>query len=309
MKYLKLFEAESEYLTYRDGADYLKPNVSLSNDKGEVYYNYSPPPIVYEAVDLGLPSGTKWAAQNVGARKPSEAGLYFQWGDTSGYTAEQVGKDKQFASDESDYKFGVYPDYTKYTNPGDTLDLEDDAAHVNMGGDWHIPSPSQIKELIDNTTSEWTEQDDVKGRLFTSKKDSSKSIFIPAAGYASGGSVNFSGSFGYVWSTLLIANNVNHGHLLRFYSDNSKLDYGYRYYGFSVRGVIDKKVDYSKGKKNNMEAKEGRSIEGIVNQMKNDLSIKIKKEDAGYVVVDLLYKNEVIDSDWGIDTDLNPLGE
>ena len=224
----------------------------------------------YEYVDLCLPSGTLWATCNVGASKPMDYGKYFQWGDIKGWTKKQVGTGegkKKFAADGSDYKKGTKPNFSKYTTPGARLDLEDDAAHVNMGGDWHIPSPSQIKELIDNTTSEWMEQDDVKGRLFTSKKDSSKSIFIPAAGYASGGSVNFSGSFGYVWSTLLIADNVNHGHLLRFYSDNSKLDYGYRYYGFFVRGVIDKKVDYSKGKKNNMEAKEGRSIEGIVNQL------------------------------------------
>ena len=69
-----------------------------------------PPPITYSYVDFGLPSGTKWATQNVGARKPSESGLYFQWGDTQGYTAEQVGigeGKKKFAYDESDYKFGV----------------------------------------------------------------------------------------------------------------------------------------------------------------------------------------------------------
>lgn len=95
---------------------------------------------------------------NIGASKPSDAGLYFQWEDMVGYTAAQVGTgegQKKFSSDEGDYKFGVYPNYSKYTTTDATLDLEDDAAHINMGGDWHIPTPNQINELINtaNTTS------------------------------------------------------------------------------------------------------------------------------------------------------------
>ena len=75
MKYLKLFDTEIKYSTYRDGGDYLKPNVSLCYSTGKVYY--TTPTITYDYVDLGLPSGTKWATQNVGAYKPSDYGLYF----------------------------------------------------------------------------------------------------------------------------------------------------------------------------------------------------------------------------------------
>ena len=162
----------------------------------------------FEYVDLGLPSGTLWATMNVGASKASDAGLYFQWGDTVGYTADQVGTGdgkKAFASDESDYKFGVYPNYTKYTTTGATLDLEDDAANANMGGNWHMPTPTQIQELLntDYATNEWTTQDGVNGRLFTSRSDPSKSIFIPAAGYAYDGLVRKSTFGGYVWSSML----------------------------------------------------------------------------------------------------------
>ena len=195
----------------------------------------------YDYVDLGLPSGTLWATMNVGASKPSDFGLYFQWGDTKGYSKEQVGKGdgkKKFASDESDYKFGVYPNYSKYTTKGATLDLEDDAVHVNWGGDWHMPTPEQIQELLDNTTSEWTTQDGVNGRLFTSKSNPSKSIFIPAAGDAWGGSVQGSGDNGYVWSSMLNAEYVFYGQLLSFGSGGVGLDGDYRCYGFSVRGVI-----------------------------------------------------------------------
>ena len=195
----------------------------------------------HDYVDLGLPSGTLWATCNIGAEKPSDAGLYFQWGDTSGYTADQVGTGdgkKKFALDWSDYKWGKNPNFTKYTTIGATLELEDDAAHVNMGGDWHMPSPDQIEELIDNTTSTWTTQDGVNGSLFTSKKDTSKSIFIPAAGGAWDGSFDSSGVSGGVWSSMLSSGNVDSGQLLIFYSDNAGLDYGDRNGGLSVRGVL-----------------------------------------------------------------------
>lgn len=196
-------------------------------------------PIVYEAIDLGLPSGTLWATMNVGAYKPSDTGLYFQWGDTVGYTADQVGKDKQFNWD--DYKFSVNGSstiFSKYTTPGATLKLEDDAAHVNMGGDWHMPTLTQFRELIDNTTSDWTTQDGVNGRLFKSKTDPSKFIFFPATGNAWYDSVNGRGSYGDVWSSTLNPSRVTLVPYLHFNSDNANFRGNYRVYGFSVRGVI-----------------------------------------------------------------------
>lgn len=193
--------------------------------------------LVQEAIDLGLPSGTLWATMNVGASKPSDAGLYFQWGDTQGYTKKQVGKDKQFTW--SDYKWYSGSTFTKYENEGVALQLEDDAAHVNMGGNWHMPTPEQCQELIDNTTSEWTTQDSVKGRLFTSKKNASKFIFIPAAGVAWDGSVYSRGNNGVVWSSMLSSSDVSLGQNLYFDSGTADLSSYYdRDYGFSVRGVI-----------------------------------------------------------------------
>ena len=240
MKYLKLFDNETNYLAYRDGGSYLKPNVSLSDDNGKVYYNYSSPFNGYDYVDLGLPSGTKWATMNVGASKPSDSGLYFQWGDTQGYTADQVGKDKQF--NWADYKWsidGSSSNFSTYKTTGATLELEDDAANANMGGDWHMPTPEQISELLSNTTNTWTTSDDgVNGSLFTSKTDPSKSIFIPAAGDAWDGSVQNSGVIGYVWSSMLSTVGVIFGQLLGFLSGSVDLnDYG-RCNGLSVRGVV-----------------------------------------------------------------------
>ena len=245
MKYLKLFDTETNYLAYRDGGSYLKPNVSLSDDNGKVYYNFTPPPNFngHDYVDLGLPSHTLWATMNVGASKPSDSGLYFQWGDTQGYTTDQVGTgegQKKFASDWSDYKWGSEPNFTKYTTTGATLDLEDDAANANMGGDWHMPTLAQIRELINtaNTTSTWTTQDGVNGRLFTSKKDGTKSIFIPAAGLAWDGSVQDSGDDGGVWSSMLDTDYVDDGQSLSFDSGVVSLYGYYRCDGLSVRGVV-----------------------------------------------------------------------
>ena len=207
----------------------------------------TPPPITYSYVDLGLPNGTKWATQNVGARKPSDYGLYFAWGDTQGYSADQVGTgegQKKFSEDYSDYKWylsGTIDDdnlkFKKYTIPGTALDLEDDAAHVNMGGDWHMPTPTQINELINNTTNTWTTQDNVKGRLFTSKNNG-KSIFIPAAGSAWNGSVSDSGYLGRVWSSMLYTDDAGFCQELRFASGYAVLGADDRSQGFSIRGVV-----------------------------------------------------------------------
>lgn len=199
--------------------------------------------LVQGAVDLGLPSGTLWATMNVGASKPSDAGLYFQWGDTVGYTADQVGKDKQFTW--NDYKFsinGSSSNFSKYTTTGATLDLEDDAAHVNMGGSWHMPTPTQIQELINGTTSTRTTQDGINGRLFKSETDPSKFIFFPAAEFAWKGSVYDGGGGGYAWSSTLNSSVVSNGQSLTFSPVGASLyGYGSRYYGFPVRGVIDGK--------------------------------------------------------------------
>ena len=192
----------------------------------------------FNFVDLGLPSGTLWATMNVGASKPSDSGLYFQWGDTIGCRAEQVGKGEgKKAFIWADYKWNASKGFTKYNTAGESLKLADDAANANMGGDWHMPTPTQIQELTANTTSTWTTQDGVIGRLFTSKKNG-KSIFIPAAGWASYGSLHDVGNEADVWSSMLSASSVYVGRYLYFASSGASLNKYYRYSGFSVRGVI-----------------------------------------------------------------------
>lgn len=195
----------------------------------------------FEYVDLGLPTGTLWATMNVGASKPSEAGLYFQWGDIRGYIADQVGKgdgQKKFASDRNDCKWYSGGSFTKYIHPGESLHLEDDGANVIMGGDWHIPTPTQIKELLESTISTKTTLDGVNGMKFTSKKDRTKSIFIPASGSALNGLVQDIGSEGNVWSSMLDEDCTNGSQHLCFYAEDTYIDYCSRIYGLPIRGVI-----------------------------------------------------------------------
>ena len=120
----------------------------------------------YEYVDLGLPSGLLWAKKNIGADTEEDAGLYFQWGDTVGYTADQVGEgegQKYFGQD--DYKFSIddsSDNYSKYNEiDGKTvLDFEDDAAHVIMGSNWRMPTFEECKELFENTDVYLVQVDD-----------------------------------------------------------------------------------------------------------------------------------------------------
>lgn len=203
----------------------------------------------YNYVDLGLSSGTLWATCNVGANKPSDFGLYFQWGDTQGYSKDQLGfgeGQKEFIW--SSYKFRVKGDlneraYTKYTTKGEMLEIEDDAAHFHLGGDWHMPTPEQIRELISETTSTWVRHlIGTNGILFTSKKDTSKSIFIPDASavwcdFVFNSQIYGNGN-GNIWSSMLSTDDVNDGQRLLFCASYVGLGNNIRYEGLPVRGVI-----------------------------------------------------------------------
>ena len=112
----------------------------------------------YEYVDLGLPSGLLWAKKNIGAETEEDAGLYFQWGDTVGYTAEQVGTGEgKKTFDATDYKYinidGTTLTITKYNSEDNkiSLDVSDDAARTILGDTWRIPTKEEYEELIANT--------------------------------------------------------------------------------------------------------------------------------------------------------------
>ena len=236
MKYITLFEQQTAFDEAKSTLD--KPNMSLVTETGNVYSLSVGGGVTYEYVDLGL--SVKWAKCNVGAEKETDAGLYFAWGETTGYTASQVGTDKRFSW--SDYKYGnSSSNLTKYNqSDGKTvLKSTDDAATQIMGEGWRMPTQSEFQELIDNTDKLWTTINGVNGYKFTSKKEGyqNNSIFIPAAGYCGDGSVDGVGGYGTVWSSSLYTSNPNYAWYLNFGSGNCYMYGSYRCYGRSVRGV------------------------------------------------------------------------
>lgn len=190
----------------------------------------------YQLIDLGLPSGTLWMDRNVGASSPEDAGLYFAWGETQGYTADEVGKTKQFSW--SDYKFCTSDELTKYnsTDGLTILETNDDAVLQNVHK-YSIPTKEQLQELIDGTTSTLATQNGVNGKLFTSKTNGN-SIFIPAAGDYYSGSSHGVGFKSYLWSSSLGEGNAKFAWSFNLYSKSVFLFYSNRCFGHSVRGVV-----------------------------------------------------------------------
>ena len=193
----------------------------------------------HEYVDLGLPSGLKWATCNVGANSPEEYGDYFAWGEVEPKTTY----------DWSTYKYCVdnYDNLTKYCNNSSygkdgftdnktVLDPEDDAAAVNWGGAWRMPTKAEQDELRNNCTWDWTTQNGVNGYKVTGPNGNS--IFLPAAGGMREGNLYDDGSWGYYWSSSLGTDYPDGAYGVFFFSDG--VDWGcyYRYYGFTVRPVF-----------------------------------------------------------------------
>ena len=196
-------------------------------------------PADVQAVDLGLPSGIKWASCNVGAEKPEDYGNYYAWGE--------VLPKKDYSWTTYKYAYSNYNNLTKYCNNasfGDngftdnktTLDPEDDAAHVNWGGSWRMPTNTEWQELQDNCTWTWTTQNGINGYRVNSKTNSN-SIFLPAAGYRYDTRLNGVGDYGYYWSSSLYEYHPGNAWSLGFISDYVDGSRRSRYFGQSVRPV------------------------------------------------------------------------
>lgn len=169
-------------------------------------------------VDLGLPSGTKWATCNVGASSPTAYGNYYAWGETtskSSYT-------------ENNYIYSGNP--TK-------LPSSADAATANIGTGWRMPTQTEMNELINKCTVTWATQNGVNGYLFIGSNGNS--IFLPAAGYSYDGELFNAGSFGSYWSSSLYTGNPNLAWYLYFKSDHYNVYILNRLSGFSVRAVCN----------------------------------------------------------------------
>ena len=177
-----------------------------------------------EAVDLGLPSGIKWASCNVGATSPEEIGIYYAWGEI---------EEKDYFSKDN-YKYFEYitneVGFTEehWINIGtDISGTEYDVAHMKWGGKWRMPTMNDIYELLSNCTYSWVKYKEVWGGLFTSNINKNW-IFLPSCDY---------------WSSILTDDGTNHNaHYLFFTGEthvNADTSYGGRYNGLPVRPVTE----------------------------------------------------------------------
>ena len=193
----------------------------------------------FEFVEIG---GIKWATCNVGAEKPSDKGLYFQWGDRKGYTIGEVGKAKFF--DWNDYKHHNGKRLTKYTefDNKQVLDLCDDAAFAYMGQGWRMPTKDNFRCLIESTTQRWTynyQCNGVAGMVFRDRTDATKELFFPAAGHCVDGKVQSVGNIGNYWSMSIMIGNILGAYKMFSTNHFFHSDYGnLRCCGLPIRGIL-----------------------------------------------------------------------
>ena len=177
-------------------------------------------------VDLALPSGLLWCEHNVGASTPYEHGLYFSWGNVTGH-AEGSGYD---------FSDAVYAETPGAALTGNIpVNGTYDLARHNMGAPCRLPTVGEFQELNSNCDSEWTDEDGVAGRRFTSRINGN-SIFFPASGYYNGTALNGRGSHGNYWSSSYYS--ATYACNLLFNSSSvGPADSSYRRLGFSARAV------------------------------------------------------------------------
>ncbi len=193
----------------------------------------------YEYVDLGLPSGLKWATMNVGAETETDYGDYFMWGSTTPNTPDECILAKApFNGGASSYNDEYINSVKDTVCPNGILAKEYDAAAQIMGGDWRMPTEAEFQELIDYTTKEWATINDVNGYKFIGSNGNS--IFIPAAGDCYDGFMSGVGNGGDVWSSSINIFHPRHAWFLGFLSGYCEMgNRGHCCIGRSVRGVMD----------------------------------------------------------------------
>ena len=217
MKYLKKFENHTQYEEARQNL--ILPNVSLCAQENELHYNpYVDPYNGHAYVDLGLPSGTKWATMNVGANSETDYGNYYQYGKGAA----------QYAATSGD---------SNYSGTEDPLDSSVDTAVQVWGGSWHMPTRAQMQELTANTTYQWVTNykgSGINGGTFTATNGAV--LFLPAAVCWVNGSQFDVGNYGSYWGSS--PNGSNDAYDLSFDDGNKDVLNDGREDGFSVRPVV-----------------------------------------------------------------------
>lgn len=211
------------------------PGEVKSVAEGDVYNGHA-------FVNLGLPSGTLWATCNVGADKPEGYGDYFAWGETTVKPSYDWANYKYCEGGESNqltkYCSSSEEGFKGFNDKLETLDPTDDAATANWGEGWCMPTETQWRELLDNTTCNWTTLNGIKGRLMTASNGGS--LFLPAAGFRSSELQDVEKNAFY-WSSSLCIDVPSRARYFYFYdSEAFDMDEDARYYGYSVRAVRSK---------------------------------------------------------------------
>lgn len=212
----------------------------------------------HEYVDLGLPSGNKWAKCNIGAEQITDGGLYFSWGDTQGYDSHHdftLNNDKWYKSESESFidsdGFNVvntYTGYTKYVKESDAkygfkgfydnksiLEPCDDAATINWGEGWKMPQKEDYTELLSNCTWTWTSLNGVSGYKVKSGINNNY-IFLPATKKSSSGQSYFED----YWSSTSSGSSIygSHANILRISKDEHANNFAdMRYSGNVIRPI------------------------------------------------------------------------
>ena len=212
--------------------------------------------ITSDAVDLGLPSGIKWASCNLGASKPEEFGGYYAWGETETKMAYDMWNYKWINqatgggyNGETKYVTEYCAPESQYVDNKTVLDPEDDAARVNLGGNWRMPTYIEMKELESCCEKQWTQLNGVNGWTLTGPNGNS--IFLPAAGVRDGKLFDGIGSLGRYWSNQVSYYDDIEPYVIYFDEVNfntgqiglSSHDSYWRATGVTIRPVYDESLD------------------------------------------------------------------
>ena len=215
--------------------DYLAYPLNLENQIPNIRCN---PSDCMEAVDLGL--SVLWATCNVGASSPEDYGDYFAWGETQpkeNYNFTTYKYSKGTNTTLTKYCNNSIYGYNGFTDNKTVLDPEDDAAIVNWGGLWRMPTEVEQTELIEKCTWTWTTQNGVIGYKVVGPNGNS--IFLPAAGFKSDAETKTAGLSGSYWSSSFVVRISISNCAIRMYFVSNDVYHGHcsRGYGLPIRPV------------------------------------------------------------------------
>ena len=210
-----LEESREGIITLKNEEYSLTMYVKIQQNKGVPNING------YEYVDLGLPSGLKWATCNVGASSPEEYGDYYAWGE--------IETKSEYYESNSKTRGKLMSDIS-----GNSIY---DVARAKWGGSWRLPTKKEMEELINECEWKWATINDKIGCKVTGPNGNS--IFLPVAGCRYWSLLDYEGWNGYYWSSTPYESDDYSAYDLEFNSSERYVYWGDRSNGQSVRPVSE----------------------------------------------------------------------